>query len=140
MNHPDYQLPKQGHVVLYGTNDHVLTEALTENGDTGSDVEKTEKPDHPTNNPFTSSSSDWSNKLFSENSRDDWSRAVVTGIDRLCCDGGVRDSEESRTLVAATRSRVRASTEALAEAGATAEVETQVAPISSEVPQRAAKG
>ncbi len=35
--------------------------------------------------------------------------------------------------------RVRASAEALAEARATAEVETQVAPISSEVPQRAAK-
>jgi hypothetical protein len=27
INHPDYQLPKQGHVVLYGTNDCVLAEA-----------------------------------------------------------------------------------------------------------------
>jgi hypothetical protein len=25
INHPDYQLPKQGHVVLYGTNDRVST-------------------------------------------------------------------------------------------------------------------
>ncbi len=71
---PDYQLPKQGHVALSGTNDRVLTEALTENGNTGSDVEKTKKPDDPTNNLFTSSSSDWSNNIFSENSRDDWSR------------------------------------------------------------------
>jgi hypothetical protein len=30
VNHPDYQLPKQGRVVLYGTNDRVLTETLTE--------------------------------------------------------------------------------------------------------------
>ncbi len=54
-------------MVLYGTNDGVLTEALTEDGDTGSDVEMTEKPDHPTNNLFTSSNSDWSNKIFQEN-------------------------------------------------------------------------
>jgi hypothetical protein len=46
VNHPDYQLPKQGHVVLYGTNDRVLTEALTKGVGTGSDVEMTEKPDH----------------------------------------------------------------------------------------------
>jgi hypothetical protein len=109
-------------------------------GNVSLDVDMTEKPDDPTNNLFTSSSSDWSNKLLSEDSRDDWSRAFVTGIDRLCYDGGVRDPEGSRTLVAATRSRVRASAEALAEARATAEVETQVAPISSEAPQRAAKG
>jgi hypothetical protein len=77
--------------------------------------------------------------LFPENSRDDWSRAVVDGIDHLCCDGGVRDPEGSRTLVVAARSRARASAEAPAEAGATAEVETQVAPVSSEMPQRATK-
>jgi hypothetical protein len=139
VSHPDYQLPKQGHVVLYGTNDCVLTEALTEDGDTGSDVEMTEKPDHPTNNLFTSSNPDWSNKLFSENSRGDWSRAVVDDIDRLCCDGGLQDPKGSRTLVATTRSRVRAFAEALAEAGATADVEAQVAPVSSEMPQCAAK-
>ncbi len=46
LNHPDYQLPKHGHVVLYGTNDRILTEALT-GGNTGSDVEMTENPDHP---------------------------------------------------------------------------------------------
>jgi hypothetical protein len=109
VNHPDYQLPKQSHVVLYGTNDCVLTEALTEDVDTGSDVEM----DHPTNNLFSSSNSDWSNKRFSENSRDDWSRAVVDGIDRLSCDGGLRGPKGSRTLVAATRSRVRAFAEAL---------------------------
>jgi hypothetical protein len=61
VNHPDYQLPKQDHVVLYGTNDRVLTEALTESEGVSSDVEMTEKPDHPTNNLFTSSSPDWSN-------------------------------------------------------------------------------
>ena len=32
-------------------------------------------PDHPKNTLFSSSNSDWSNKTFSENSRDDWSRA-----------------------------------------------------------------
>ncbi len=47
VNHPDYQLPKQGHVVLCGTNDRVLTEALTGNGNTGLDVEMTKNPDHP---------------------------------------------------------------------------------------------
>ncbi len=47
VNHPDYQLPKQGHVVLYGTNDRVSTEASTENGGTGLDVEMTENPGHP---------------------------------------------------------------------------------------------
>ncbi len=95
INHPDYQLPKQGHVVLYGTNDRVSTEASSEIGNVGSDVDMTEKPDDPTNNLFTSSSSDWANKHFSENSRDDWSRAVVDGIDRFCCNGGVRDPEGS---------------------------------------------
>jgi hypothetical protein len=39
----------------------------------------------------------------------------------------------------ATRSRVRAAAEVSAEAGATAEVETQVAPVSGDVPQRATK-
>jgi hypothetical protein len=58
VNHPDYQLPKQGHVVLYGTNDRVLTEALTGNGNTGLDVEMTKNPDHPKNNLFSSSNSD----------------------------------------------------------------------------------
>ncbi len=41
VNHPDYQLPKQGHVVLYGTNDRVSTEALTGKRNTGLDVEMT---------------------------------------------------------------------------------------------------
>ena len=38
INHPDYRLPKQGHVVLYGTNDRVSTEASSEMGNVGSDV------------------------------------------------------------------------------------------------------
>ena len=139
INHPDYRLPKQGHVVLYGTNDRVSTEASSEMGNVGSDVKMTEKLDDPTNNLFTSSISDWLNKTLSENSRDDWLRAVVDGINRLCCNGGVRDPEGSRTLVAATQSRARASAEAQAEAGTMAEVETQVAPVPSEAPQRAAK-
>ncbi len=139
VNHPDYRLPKQGHVVLYGTNDRVLTEALTGSGNTGSDVEMTENPDHPKNNLFMSSNSDWSNKIFSENSRDDWSTAVVDSIDRLCCDGGVRDPEGSRTLVATTRSYARAPAEAQAEVETTAEVEMQLAPASTELPQRAAR-
>ena len=107
----------------------------------GLDVEMTEKPDHPENNLFTSSGSDWSNELFSENSRDDWSRAVVDGIDRLCCDGGVRDPEGSRTLVATTRSRARAPADTPTEVGVNAEVETRLAPDSDdiEVPPRAAK-
>jgi hypothetical protein len=94
------------------------------NGSASSDVEMTEKPDHPINNLFTSSNSDWSNQTFLENSRDGWSRVVVDGIDRLCYDGGVREPEGSRTLVAATRLRVRAAAEAPAEAGVTAGVET----------------
>jgi hypothetical protein len=36
----------------------------------------------------------------SPGSIDGWSRAVVDGIDRLCCDEGVRDPKGSRTLVA----------------------------------------
>ena len=139
INHPDYQLPKQGHVVLYGTNDHVLTERSSEMGNVGSDVEMTEKPEHPENNLFTSSNSDWPNKPFSENSIDDWSSAVVVGIDRLCCDGGVRDPEGSRTLVATTRSRARAPAEAPTEVEAIAEDETQLAMSSTETPRRAAK-
>ena len=106
---------------------------------TGSDVEMTEKPDHPTNNLFTSSDSDWSNNFFPEISKDDWSRAVVDGIDRLCCDGGVRDPEGSRVLVATTRSRARAPAETPAEEEVTAEGETQLAPVSSETSQRTAK-
>ncbi len=136
---PDYQLPKQGHVVLHGTNDRVLTEALTGNRNTGLDVEMTKNPDHPKKTLFSSSNSNWSDKIFSENSRDDWSRAVVDGIDRLCCDGGVRDPEGSRTLVATSWSRAHAPAEARAEAEANAEVETQLAPASTELPQQAAK-
>ncbi len=49
----------------------------------------TEIPDHPKNTLFSSSNSDWSNKTFSEHSKDDWPRAVVDSIDRLCCDRGV---------------------------------------------------
>ena len=99
----------------------------------------TEIPDHPKNTLFSSSNSDWSNKIFSENLRDDWSRAVVDGIDRLCCDGGVRDPEGSRTFVATTRSRARAPAEAPAEAETNAEVETRLAPASTELPQHEAK-
>ena len=112
---------------------------IRDRGGTGLDVEMTEKPDHPENNLFTSSSSDWSNRLFSEKSSDDWSRAVVDGIDHLFCDGGVRDPEGSRTLVATTRSRARAPADTPTEVGVTAEAETQLAPVSIEVPQRAAK-
>ncbi len=139
VNHPDYQLPKQGHVVLYGTNDHVLNEATTKSGGTGLDVEMTENPDHPENNLFTSSNSDWSNRLFSENSSDDWSRAFVDGIDRLCCDGGVRDPEGSHTLVATTRSRARAPADTPTEVGVTAEVGARLASDSGESQPRVAK-
>ncbi len=106
-------------------------------GNVSSDVDMTKKSDDPTNNLFTSSSSDLT--PFSENSRDDWSRAVVDGIDRLCCDGGVRDPEGSRILVATTRSRARAYAKAQADAGTMAEIETQVAPALREPPQHAAK-
>ena len=52
MSHPNYQLPKQGHVVLYGTNERVSTEVLTGKESTGLDVEMTEIPDHPKNTYF----------------------------------------------------------------------------------------
>ncbi len=112
VNHPDYQLLKQGHVVLYGTHDRAPAESSKENGNNRSDVEPIKKPDDSIGSLFTSSISDRSNKTFSGNSIDDWSRTVVDGIDRLCHDGGVRDPEGSRNLVAATRSRARASAEA----------------------------
>jgi hypothetical protein len=64
-----------------------------------SDFIMTEESDYSKNNLFTSSNSDWADKTPSPGSIDDWSRAVVDGIDRLCCDGGVRDPEGSRTLV-----------------------------------------
>jgi hypothetical protein len=137
VSHPDYQLPKQGHVVLYGTHDRVSTEESKENESVGSDVLMTEESDDSKNNLFTSSNSDWANKNPSPGSIDDWSRAVVDGIDRLCCDEGVRDPEESRTLVAATRSRVRASAEAPDNAGASTEAEEHDAPVLSQVPKRA---
>ncbi len=41
VNHLDYQLPKQGHVVLYGTHDRAPAESSKENGNNGSDVEPT---------------------------------------------------------------------------------------------------
>jgi hypothetical protein len=112
VNHPDYRLPEQGHVVLYGTPDRVSTEGPTEIGNVVSDVTMTEESDNSKNNLFTSSNSDWTLKTPSSDSIADWSRTVVDGIDRLCRDGGVRDPEGSRTLVAATRSRARASAEA----------------------------
>ena len=87
----------------------------------------TEIPDHPKNTLFSSSNSDWSNKTFSENSKDDWPRVVVDSIDRLCCDGGVRDPEGSRTLVATTWSRARAPAEAQAEAEVNTVVESDTA-------------
>ncbi len=76
---------------------------------------------------------------FSDNSRDDWSRAVVDGIDRLCHDGGVRDPEGSRNLVAATRSRVRASAEMQQQAAALPETESQDAPVHQEALRRPTK-
>jgi hypothetical protein len=60
VNHPDYRLPKQGHVVLYGTPDRDSTEEPKENGSVDSDVIMTEESDDPQNelrlgeqNPFT---------------------------------------------------------------------------------------
>ncbi len=47
VNHPDYQLPKQGHVVLYGTHDRAPAESSKENGNNGSDVEPIKKPTIP---------------------------------------------------------------------------------------------
>jgi hypothetical protein len=70
---------------------------------------------------------------------DDWSRAVVDGIDRLCCDGGVRDPEGSRTLVAATRSRARASAEAPDKSGTPVDAEEHDAPVLSQRPKRVTK-
>ena len=93
MNHPDYRLPEQGHVVLYGTPDRVSTEGPTEGENVVSDVVMTEESDDSKDNFFTTSNADWANKTPFSDSMDDWSRAVVDGIDRLCCDGGVRDPE-----------------------------------------------
>ncbi len=76
-------------MVLYGTPDRASTEGPTESGNVVSDVEMTEESDDPKGNLFTPSNSDWANKTLSSNSVDDWSRAVVDGVDRLCCDGGV---------------------------------------------------
>ncbi len=47
VNHPDYQLPKQGHVVLYGTHDPASAEASKENGNDGSDIEPIKPPTIP---------------------------------------------------------------------------------------------
>jgi hypothetical protein len=139
VSHPDYQLPKQGHVVLYGTHDRVSTEESKENGSVGSDVVMTEESDDSKNNLLTSSNSDWVNKNPLPGSIDNWSRTVVDGIDRLCCDGGVQDPEGSRTLVAATRSRARASAEAPDKAGTSIEAEEHDAPVLSQVLKRVTK-
>ncbi len=139
VNHPDYRLPEQGHVVLYGTPDRISTEGPTESGNVASDVTITEESDNSKNNLFTSSNSDWANKTPSSDSIDDWARAVVDGIDRLCCDGGVRDPEGSRTLVAATRSRARASAEAPDKPGISIDAEEHDAPILSQRPKRVTK-
>jgi hypothetical protein len=139
VNHPDYRLPKQGHVVLYGTPDRVSTEESKENGSVDSDVIMTEESDDSKNNLFTSSNSDWANKTPSPDSIDDWSRAVVDGTDRLCCDGGVRDPEGSRTLIAATRSRARASAEAPDESRTSTDAEERDGPVLSQKPKRATK-
>jgi hypothetical protein len=129
VNHPDHRLPKQDHQVLYGTPDRVSTEESKENGSVVSDVIMIEESDDSKNNLFSSSYSDLANKSPSSGSMDDWSRLVVDGIDCLCCDGGVRDPEESRTLVAATRSHARAS----------AETPEHDPPALSQVPRRATK-
>jgi hypothetical protein len=89
----------------------------------------TEESDDSKNNLFTSSNSDWAKTKPSPGSIDDWSRAVIDGIERLCCDGGVRDPEGSRTLVAATRSRARVSAEAPDKAGTSIEAEEHDAPV-----------
>ncbi len=139
VNHPDYRLPKQGHIVLYGTPDRVSTEGSTENGSIVSDVTMTEESDDSKNNLFTSSNSDWANKTPSPGLIDDWSKAVVDGIDCLYCDGGVRDPEESRTLVAATRYRARASAETPDKAGTSTDAEEHDAPVLLQKPKRATK-
>jgi hypothetical protein len=99
----------------------------------------TEESDDSKNNLFTSSNSDWASKTPSPSSIDDWSRAVVEGIDRLCCDGGVRDPEGSRTLVAATRSCARASAETPDKTGTSTDAEEHDAPVLSQKPERANK-
>ena len=140
VNHPDYRLPKQGHAVLYGTPDRVSAEELKENRSVVSDVIMTVESDDSKNNLFTSSNSDWANKAPSSGSIDDWLRAVVDGIDRLFCDGGVRDPEGSRTLSAATRSRDRASAETPDnKAGTSTDAEERDAPVLSQKPKRATK-
>ncbi len=58
VNHPDYRLPKQVHVVLYGTPDRASTKGSTENGSVVSDVIMTEESDVSKNILFTSSNSD----------------------------------------------------------------------------------
>ncbi len=65
--------------------------------------------------------------------------ATNTRIDRLCCDGGVRNPEGSRTLVTTTRSRALAPGNTPAEVRVTAEVEARLALDSGEAPPRAAK-
>ena len=47
VNHPDYRLPKQGHVVPYGTHDRAPAELSKENGNNGSDVEPIKNPTIP---------------------------------------------------------------------------------------------
>jgi hypothetical protein len=64
VSHPDYQLPKQGHVVLFGTHDRVSTKESKENGSVGSDAVMTDEFDDSKNNLFTSSNSDWANKIL----------------------------------------------------------------------------
>ncbi len=71
VNHPDYRLPKQGHVVLYGTPDRVSTEESKENGSVALDAIMTDEPDDSKNNLFTSSNPDWANKNSSPSSIDD---------------------------------------------------------------------
>jgi hypothetical protein len=132
-------LVEHGHVVLYGTHDRVSTEQSKENGSVVSDVVMTEESDDPKNNIFTSSNSDWANKKPSSGSIEDWSKEVADDIECLCCDGGVRDAEGSHTLVAATRSRVRASAEAPVKAGTTTKAEEHHAPVLSQVLLRATK-
>jgi hypothetical protein len=99
----------------------------------------TEESDDSKNNVFTSSNSDCANKNPSSGSIDDWSRAVVDGSDRLCCDGSVRDPQGSRTLVAASESRFRVSAESPDKAGTNTEAKEHYAPVLSQVPKRATK-
>ena len=64
VNHPDYRLPEQGHVVLYGTPARASTEEPAGNGDVVSDVAMTEESDDSKNNLFISSNSDWANETL----------------------------------------------------------------------------